>query len=72
VPNGKVTQVIRSNPACIKDWLKALRLHQWMKNALIFVPLLAAQQLLNIALLWQAARGVPIVRAMCFQRVSPQ
>jgi len=43
-----------------------------MKNALIFVPLLAAQQLLNIALLWQAARGVPIVRAMCFQRVSPQ
>ncbi len=25
-----------------KDWVKALRLHQWLKNLLIFVPLLAA------------------------------
>jgi len=50
---GNVTNVIRSNSAGLKDWLKALRLHQWMKNALIFVPLLAAQQLLNIALLSQ-------------------
>lgn len=26
----------------VRDWMKALRLHQWMKNMLIFVPLLAA------------------------------
>lgn len=50
---GNVEQVIRSNPSGIKDWLKALRLHQWMKNVLIFVPLLAAHQLTNPVLLWQ-------------------
>lgn len=42
---GNVEQVIDSNTATLKDWRKALRLHQWMKNALIFVPLLAAHQL---------------------------
>lgn len=50
---GNVEQAIHSNPAGIKDWLKALRLHQWMKNMLIFVPLLAAHQILNTGLLWQ-------------------
>lgn len=42
---GNVEQVIDSNSAGLKDWRKALRLHQWLKNALIFVPLLAAHQL---------------------------
>ena len=50
---GNVEQVIRSNTSGPKDWLKALRLHQWMKNALIFVPLLAAHQIANPILLWQ-------------------
>ena len=50
---GNVVQVIRSNTGGLKDWLKALRVHQWMKNALIFVPLLAAHQLTNPLLLWQ-------------------
>ncbi|RBJ81370.1 UbiA family prenyltransferase [Pseudomonas sp. MWU12-2534b] len=50
---GNVEQVVHSNPLGYKDWLKALRLHQWMKNLLIFVPLLAAHQLTNISLLWQ-------------------
>ncbi len=50
---GNVEHVIRSNQPTSKDWLKALRLHQWMKNALIFVPLLAAHQLANPLLLWQ-------------------
>ena len=27
----------------LKAWVKALRLHQWLKNALIFVPLFAAK-----------------------------
>jgi 4-hydroxybenzoate polyprenyltransferase len=44
---GNVEQVIRSNSSRAKDKIKALRLHQWMKNALIFVPLLAAHQMLN-------------------------
>ena len=51
--SNNVERVIRSNQSGLKDWLKALRLHQWMKNALIFVPLLAAHQLTNPALLWQ-------------------
>ena len=50
---GNVEQVIVSNRSSYSDWLKALRLHQWMKNALIFVPLLAAHQLTNLTLLWQ-------------------
>ncbi|MDI1302843.1 MAG: UbiA family prenyltransferase [bacterium] len=50
---GNVEQVIHSNPSRGRDWLKALRLHQWLKNALIFVPLLASHQLTNPALLLQ-------------------
>lgn len=50
---GNVEQVIVSNRSGLKDWLKALRLHQWMKNALIMVPLLAAHQITNPLLLWQ-------------------
>lgn len=50
---GNVTLVIHSNQPSIKDWIKALRLHQWLKNILIFVPLFAAHLITNIALLWQ-------------------
>lgn len=31
----------------IRDWLQALRLHQWLKNLLLFVPLLAAHEITN-------------------------
>lgn len=34
-------------------WLKALRLHQWLKNLLIFVPLLASHQITDPLLLWK-------------------
>lgn len=51
--HGNVQQVIHSNTSGLKDWLKAFRLHQWMKNALIFVPLMAAHQLTSPVLLWQ-------------------
>lgn len=30
--------------SALRSWLKAIRLHQWAKNALIFVPLLLAHQ----------------------------
>jgi len=42
-----VTQVFRSEQAGITVWLKALRIHQWLKNLLLFVPLLAAHQIGN-------------------------
>ncbi len=36
-------------------WVEALRLHQWLKNILIFVPLLSSHQLTNLTLLSNAA-----------------
>ncbi len=45
---GNVVEVLRGNPSSWKVWLKAMRLHQWLKNALIFVPLLAAHQLFKL------------------------
>ncbi|MEE4575871.1 UbiA family prenyltransferase [Pseudomonas alliivorans] len=42
---GNVDQVLNAHAINLKDWRKALRLHQWLKNALIFVPLLAAHQI---------------------------
>jgi 4-hydroxybenzoate polyprenyltransferase len=32
----------RDHPSTLKSWLRAVRLHQWAKNTLIFVPLLLA------------------------------
>jgi len=52
---GNVQHVIHSNPSGLKDWRKALRLHQWMKNVLIFVPLLAAHQLNHLGLIVDGA-----------------
>src|SRR5690606_17914842 len=35
------------NPAGVGAWIKACRLHQWLKNLLIFVPLVAAHDLVD-------------------------
>jgi 4-hydroxybenzoate polyprenyltransferase len=35
-------------------WLRAMRLHQWLKNLLVFLPLAGAHQLADLALLLQA------------------
>jgi 4-hydroxybenzoate polyprenyltransferase len=37
-----VERVIRPPRPKLKDYLRALRLHQWLKNLLVFVPLFAA------------------------------
>lgn len=37
-----INTVIDDRPARLKTWIRAIRLHQWAKNLLIFVPLLAA------------------------------
>ncbi|MGH8783298.1 UbiA family prenyltransferase [Paraburkholderia sp.] len=42
---GNVERVIESRPPTLKIWAKSLRLHQWLKNLLIFVPLLAGHRL---------------------------
>lgn len=38
-------------------WVKALRVHQWAKNALVFVPVLAAHKMMEPQLLLQAVLG---------------
>lgn len=38
----------------LRAWLKALRLHQWMKNLLLFLPLLGAHQIFDPTLLTKA------------------
>lgn len=48
---GNVSTVIRSHPWSWSRWLQALRPHQWLKNLLLFVPLLAAHRATEFALL---------------------
>lgn len=52
---GNDAGVIRTRAASPLVWLKALRLHQWAKNALIFVPLLASHRLGQLDALADAA-----------------
>jgi 4-hydroxybenzoate polyprenyltransferase len=42
-----VEKIIDGESATIKTWAKVLRLHQWVKNLLLFIPLLAAHQFAN-------------------------
>lgn len=49
--NGNLERVLRESSPSFKIWAKALRLHQWLKNLLIFVPLLASHQVTNPALI---------------------
>lgn len=56
--NKQVTNLIKANVAIEKeftkkkvdlnDWLRALRVHQWIKNLLLFVPLLTAFSFFDI------------------------
>jgi len=43
------TVVIKPEKAGLKVILKSMRVHQWVKNALIFVPLLTSHQLTNVS-----------------------
>lgn len=59
VPTGSGTPAIApARHAGIRVWLRALRIHQWVKNALIFMPLLAAHQLHNPTMFIQALIAV--------------
>jgi len=39
---GKATVVLATPPATFMDFVRAIRAHQWLKNLLIFVPLLTS------------------------------
>jgi 4-hydroxybenzoate polyprenyltransferase/phosphoserine phosphatase len=47
---GNVERVIESRPSVLATLSRSLRLHQWLKNLLILVPLLAAHKLLDAPL----------------------
>lgn len=38
----------------VRAWLKAVRLHQWLKNGLVFVPLLASHQFFDVGAIAKA------------------
>ena len=52
---------IPSSPASARTWLKAIRIHQWTKNALLFVPLITAHEILD-----PAAFLAVLVAFLCF------
>lgn len=48
---ARVTEVERSfktRAPSLRLWAKALRLHQWIKNVLVFLPILAAHRILDV------------------------
>lgn len=49
---GKVEMVFENRPAYFRTLTKALRIHQWAKNLLLFVPLLASHRFMEVQLLW--------------------
>lgn len=50
------------------DWLRTLRVHQWLKNCLLFIPLLAAHKLEDVAS-WQAVILAFIAFSLCASSV---
>jgi 4-hydroxybenzoate polyprenyltransferase len=53
VASYKVSAVFASPQVNLRIWLKVLRLHQWLKNLLLFLPLLAAHEIGNLDA-WQS------------------
>jgi 4-hydroxybenzoate polyprenyltransferase/phosphoserine phosphatase len=45
----EVERVFPREPSHVRVWLKALRVHQWLKNVLLFVPLLTAFSFFSIS-----------------------
>ena len=50
----QVEEVFDEPTPGLREWVKALRLSQWVKNILVFTPLLAAHKLGDIGLVLQA------------------
>lgn len=48
---GKVETIFENRLPYLRTLIKALRIHQWVKNLLIFVPLLASHRILEMPLL---------------------
>ncbi len=59
ISRGEVQKIIIKPRNSLKDWakilVKTLRLHQWVRNLLIFVPLIASHQINDLHLVAQGA-----------------
>jgi 4-hydroxybenzoate polyprenyltransferase len=55
--NIVVTQTFVAPNAGVPGWAKALRIHQWVKNLLIFTPLLTSHRIFDVPGLAHAACG---------------
>lgn len=54
---GRATRLLRTFAAphaTVRTWIKAIRLHQWVKNVLVFLPALLAHHIANPAVLLPA------------------
>ena len=51
---GNVERVFHHDSRGLADYVRAMRPHQWVKYLLVFVPLVAALELGNLTLLWDA------------------
>lgn len=49
---GTVDRIFNDRPPYFRTLIKALRIHQWAKNVLLFVPLLASHRMMDVQLLW--------------------
>ena len=47
----------------LRDWIRALRLHQWSKNLLLFVPLLLAHKYGDLAAIERVVAGFVAFKA---------
>lgn len=54
-PHVPVERAFDDPPVSLKDWARALRVHQWLKNLLIFVPALTAFSMADPATLIRLA-----------------
>ena len=60
----EVEHHLHGHGAPLKSWLRALRLHQWLKNLLVFLPLLASHRFLEPGAVL-AALGAFVAFGLC-------
>lgn len=64
----EVLQVFPPERSSISAWIKAIRLHQWLKNLLVFVPILAAHLVLRTDLSVRALAAF-VIFSLCASSV---
>ena len=50
-------ECIVEEPRKITDWIKLLRVHHWLKNLLIFIPLFLEHRIFDLQLIWMTVLG---------------